>query len=597
MRAVGLDGAFVAFHAVGTLLWIEVVYALLPRRTWAVATGTSLTVGLATIALVGRPGALVSAGVGAALGALLATVGFVLRRRRGEEAGGRASAVGRLWRGELPAWMAALALLGWLGAVLWTAAVVDAVPLYRFPRAVGLWYVAAWVTWPLGVAVALVGLWRSGSVNAPRPLWRPLGWLVKLAAAAAATLCAVVTAAIAPDQLADYAPLALDASERSAFTVRVLRGGAELELSGTLGFGVTEDVEAALDRNPGVGLLHLDSPGGRVVEGTRLADLVRRRKLGTYVANDCASACVTVFAAGEPRLLSRHAQVGLHAPARHFDTSIGRRRSAAQFAEALVSFGVDPSFAERGAATPNETLWRPTHDEILQARLASRHARWGEVALSGLTGEGDLDRLPLMLRERSFFQALYEFERPAFDRWAAAMRGGYERGESAPEALLPVMPELRAILGRIVGSDLPRASNRAVRAFFAATLDLLRRPGADGRRCSTFLKGRGAAARADGFTDGDDALMDAYAEVIASARLAPVTIPQPVDRDPLLLAAMARVEERQPGALALFAEIGSALESSPDAACSGILLLYEELLRLPEGDGARILRWMATNAP
>lgn len=599
MRGLEIEWAFVLFQAAGALLWIGVVHALLPRGAWAVAMGGSFTAGLAALALADRPEASASVGIGAALGALLAAGGLALRRRwlrrRGAAEGGPARAVGRLWRGELPAWLAALAFLGWLGAVLWTAALVDAIPLHRFPRPVGLWYVAVWVTGPLGAAVALVGLWRSGSVHAPRPLWRPLGWLVRLAAASAAALSALVTAAIAPDQLADYAPLALDASERGSYTVRVLRGGTELELSGSLGFGVTEDVEAALDRNPGVRLLHLDSPGGRVVEGALLADLVRRRGLGTYVADGCASACVTVLAAGEPRLLSRKAEVGLHAPTRHFDTALGRRRSAAQVADALVSFGVDRTFAERGAATPNETLWRPTHDEIFRARLASRHARPGEVALSGLAAEGALDRLPLLMREEPFFQALFEFERPLFDRWAAALRGGYERGESAPEALRSLMPELKAAVGRILASDLPRASNRSVRAFFGATLDRLRRPGNDGRRCSRLLGGKGAPA--EGLVDGDGALLDAYAEVIASARLQPVTPPPSVGADPVLVAAMARVEELQPGALGLFSEIGAALESSPDAACSGIILLYEELLRLPEEDGARILRWMATEAP
>jgi hypothetical protein len=56
------------------------------------------------------------------------------------------------------------------------------------------------------------------------------------------------------------------------------------------------------------------SPGGKILEGVRLADLIRFGKIATTVpgSSQCASACFIAFAAGSNKYASYTASVGVH---------------------------------------------------------------------------------------------------------------------------------------------------------------------------------------------------------------------------------------------------------------------------------------------
>lgn len=209
----------------------------------------------------------------------------------------------------------------------WAGVATANVPLHAFPRAVGLLMVANWTAVLAGVALALVGLWRSARAGAPRPVPRPVAWVVRLALVGGWLLWIAVGAVIALRDAREYAPLAFGAAERDGFSFRILREGRELEVRGTLGFGITDDLRAELDRHPQVRIVHLHSTGGRLLEGLRLAPLLRSRGLATYVSERCESACALAYAGGEPRLLAQGARIGLHAPSRASVGAVADRRS------------------------------------------------------------------------------------------------------------------------------------------------------------------------------------------------------------------------------------------------------------------------------
>jgi hypothetical protein len=73
-------------------------------------------------------------------------------------------------------------------------------------------------------------------------------------------------------------------------------------------------IRRADDNGDTVVMLRLDSPGGRIVEGVKLADIIRDEKIPTSVVGTarCASACFLVFAAGSKRFAAYTAQVGVH---------------------------------------------------------------------------------------------------------------------------------------------------------------------------------------------------------------------------------------------------------------------------------------------
>jgi hypothetical protein len=63
-----------------------------------------------------------------------------------------------------------------------------------------------------------------------------------------------------------------------------------------------------------VSAFRLNSPGGMVLEGGILAEMIRRTGAPTVVANNniCASACFLLFAAGSTKFASRGAKIGVH---------------------------------------------------------------------------------------------------------------------------------------------------------------------------------------------------------------------------------------------------------------------------------------------
>jgi hypothetical protein len=63
-----------------------------------------------------------------------------------------------------------------------------------------------------------------------------------------------------------------------------------------------------------VSAIRLNSPGGNLAEGAKLADIIRYGKIPTVVpaGAQCASACFLLFAAGSEKYASYSANVGVH---------------------------------------------------------------------------------------------------------------------------------------------------------------------------------------------------------------------------------------------------------------------------------------------
>jgi len=83
-----------------------------------------------------------------------------------------------------------------------------------------------------------------------------------------------------------------------------------LRISGTLGMGSTQALQAALQAHPQVQRLEIHSPGGLVTEGHGMAQLALQRALNTEARVACEAACTLVFVAGQKRLIAREASLG-----------------------------------------------------------------------------------------------------------------------------------------------------------------------------------------------------------------------------------------------------------------------------------------------
>lgn len=104
----------------------------------------------------------------------------------------------------------------------------------------------------------------------------------------------------------------------SAPAAEIYRGGGKFNVVYISGQIVPGDYEkfARVSRDIGrVGGVFLDSPGGVLGEGLRIAEATRQMGVATGVPNNatCTSMCAIIWLAGRTRLVASNAHIGFHA--------------------------------------------------------------------------------------------------------------------------------------------------------------------------------------------------------------------------------------------------------------------------------------------
>jgi hypothetical protein len=151
--------------------------------------------------------------------------------------------------------------------------------------------------------------------------------------------------------------------------IRLINAGMELEFSGGIGAGSANDLALALDANPAVHVVHLNSPGGLVVEGRRMFDLIRGHLLITTTDQYCFSACTLAFLGGRERYLAPGARLGFHGE--FSDTADDSHVQAAQHQDmvTMLSLGIASDFVDKAFAAPKDRIWMPSAGELEDAHV------------------------------------------------------------------------------------------------------------------------------------------------------------------------------------------------------------------------------------
>ncbi len=220
----------------------------------------------------------------------------------------------RHWRGEL-----SLATSYWINTFLVSAvltvsltALLQGVDITHWPKVYSLLAIAMWGILYVVTPWQIVGCWRS-SANHVRKTKRVFWPRVVQVLLVLGTIESVnVFFQNALPQIGAYMEIVLESDSYSKYTIRVLRQGTEIEISGGIGFGLTDDIKKHLGANPNIRVIHLNSIGGRVSEARNLRDLIRSRNLITYSSTGCFSACVWAFMGGTIRVLNKNAKLGFH---------------------------------------------------------------------------------------------------------------------------------------------------------------------------------------------------------------------------------------------------------------------------------------------
>ncbi len=143
-----------------------------------------------------------------------------------------------------------------------------------------------------------------------------------------------------------------------------------ISLNGEISEGDADTLKAAIkeanDSGRLVSGMRLNSPGGNLLEGTKLAEIVRFGKIATVVANgaQCASACFIVFAAGDPKFVSYSAFVGVHGAAdADGQETVQAGAATVSMARIVRDLGVPaPIIGKMVVTPPSQIVWLTPDD-------------------------------------------------------------------------------------------------------------------------------------------------------------------------------------------------------------------------------------------
>jgi hypothetical protein len=284
--------------------------------------------------------------------------------------------IARHWRGEL-----SLPVSYWLNGILGGVAVGATVGALAYATSRQsdaqplIWLLSLIATWILAALLTLwqaVGVWRSATRyrQSGKRFW---GGAAKTLALLGVAQLGANFAMVGSAQLAGIYEIVSGDALVGPHEFHILAKGQTLEFSGGITFGVAQELERFLNAMAGVRTVRLNSAGGRVLEAQKMSDLIRKRNLATFVAQDCLSACTIVFLGGKERFMLPTARLGFHQPAFRGMTAADRRAAIATEEQRLQErFGLSREFAARANSAAPSAMWYPDKDELVSERVVTR---------------------------------------------------------------------------------------------------------------------------------------------------------------------------------------------------------------------------------
>ncbi|POR48982.1 hypothetical protein [Bosea psychrotolerans] len=455
-------------------------------------------------------------------------------------------------------------------------------------------------TWSIVFVVLfwqVVGTWRSATHHAACRTAANLGTGWATAAKIMLVLGVVRTLADFAQggalQLAETYDMAFRGDPRMpAYSLRVMRNGTEIEVSGGFKFGLTADFERVVSASPQIRVVHLTSGGGRLGEAAKLGKAISRRGLLTYVPTHCESACTLAFAAGRERWLHRSGKLGFHGPAFPGTTTADLEAAASAWKTQYRTAGFAQSFVDRALAVPSAEIWYPTMPELTAARAVTSIADGSEFAASGYETRAAVELFAKNLAKNiPAFGAMQARLPQDFQRIAGTYYDGYMNGLSETE----LIAALREQLIQVIQVNKARADDAVLIGFAKVALD---RYVALGQRnpslCYRYVTGVGGPVN----ISNEVPQASIQRELALGEQAIATSAPRPPIDPQILETLMNRVQ-------AILAKRFTAeklgifqLPSVPPVLhadyCNITAAMYQEILALPPAEAALILRSFET---
>jgi hypothetical protein len=357
----------------------------------------------------------------------------------------RRNFVAKNWRGEYPLWISYWVFGLLANVIAFGFAVVVAIvftPTRGYnPISIIAALAITWIGIGSIVVWQLVSVWRSASRNAK---W---GVLAKIAVILGTIRALFDLVQVGYPQIQAAARMAfLGDPDVPDYALRIMRAGTEIEVSGGFKYGLNDDLVRVLDAAPQIKVVHLNSVGGRVGEAEKVFKTIQTRALATYTSYQCMSACTLAFAGGRERWLHAKAHMGFHAPSFPGMSEQDLQDAAQNSKEILLAAGIAPSFVSRALSTPSTSIWQPSQEELLTARVISGIADPYKFAASGFGSKVTRDVTSADFRKVPVYATLARVASKAFEQFADLWYEGYLAGKSEGELNDDVHAKIHPIL-------------------------------------------------------------------------------------------------------------------------------------------------------
>src|SRR6266404_4535306 len=182
--------------------------------------------------------------------------------------------------------------------------------------------------------------------------------------------------------------------QASSATIRSIpaKRGVIIEVSGQIADGDADvfigEVKRANASGKIVEYVQLNSAGGKLVEGVKLATAIREGKISTAVGQGavCASACFLAFAAGDPKFAGDGARIGVHrASLKGGQETVLSEAVTSSMGSFAKELGVPSGIVGRMLKTsPKQIIWLSSQDlHSMGVTLEGEPVRARQVATNG----------------------------------------------------------------------------------------------------------------------------------------------------------------------------------------------------------------------
>lgn len=437
----------------------------------------------------------------------------------------------------------------------------------------------------------LVGIWRSAGVHyhLKNKFWGGL-----------ARFIVIVSVIHIASEYKTFGPMIAESVRQIAghddtppYTIRLLRQGTEVELSGGMPAGTADALKTMLDAAPQIKVVHLNSIGGFVAEGEKIRKLIEQRGLVTYTSTQCASACTVAYLGGTSRYLSPRAKLGFHSARFGSLDATEDLDFNSSMTATFRRFGASEAFIKKAFSTPSKDMWYPAHDELLENGIVTELVDANEFGISGATGSIDprvtRPSLESALKEYPYVEALKRNEPAYYAKFLEIMTSAIEEGKAVADMQRDIK---RLVIVELLPKYLKYGRHSELKAYWNVQLAEMRHlQSTDVQKCVAYILPdlRTSSWDLSRSLPPDLIKRDLAALAALIGAGANVSAPLEAPTDDLLAKLFAVTEQTVPRATAVIAN-PSAFKTNPRMVCDAFIAFYASVLALPTRNADLVLR-------